>query len=69
MSELRIHIDRDLCDGCGNCITACSEEVLALDGGKAYLIAEDFCDGFGECLPACPTGALSLEARPHSCRG
>ena len=45
-----------------------AEVILALEDGKANLIAEDFCDGFGECLPACPTGALSLEAKPHTCR-
>lgn len=67
MSELRIRIDRGLCDGCGKCITACSEEVLAMDSGKASLIDEYFCDGLGECLPACPTGALTLEPRPHTC--
>lgn len=68
MSELRIRIDRALCNGCGSCITACSEDVLALKNGKACLIAEEFCDGFGECLPSCPTGALSLVAKPHTCR-
>lgn len=68
MSELKVHIDRGRCDGCGKCITACTEEVLGMEGGKAALIAEDFCDGFGECLPACPNGALTLEPRPHTCR-
>lgn len=68
MSELVIRIDRNRCNGCGDCITACSEDVLALEGGKAVLISEDYCDGFGLCLPACPAGALFLEARPHNCR-
>ncbi|MCQ2452699.1 MAG: 4Fe-4S dicluster domain-containing protein [Oscillospiraceae bacterium] len=67
MSALRVRIDRKLCDGCGSCINACSEEVLAIKDGKAELIAEAFCDGFGQCLPVCPTGALSLEPRPRSC--
>lgn len=68
MSNLIIHIDRGRCDGCGKCITACSEDVLAMRDGKAALIAEDYCDGMGTCLPACPTGALTLEAKAHTCR-
>lgn len=68
MSELIICIDRGLCDGCGNCITACSEEVLTMEAGKALLVDEDYCDGLGECLSFCPAGALSLKARPHTCR-
>lgn len=67
MSELVVRIDRSLCDGCGNCITACSEEVLSMLDGKASLINEEFCDGFGKCLHVCPAGALSLEARPNIC--
>lgn len=68
MSNLRIRIDRDRCDGCGKCVTICSEEVLAMRNGKAQLMDEDYCDGSGECLPVCPTGALTLEARPRTCR-
>lgn len=67
MSELVVRIDRDRCDGCGNCIVACSEEVLSMIDGKARLVAEDFCDGFGKCLSVCPAGALSLETRSPIC--
>lgn len=68
MSELIIHVDRALCDGCGQCTTACGEDVLSMVDGKAELIASDYCDGFGECISACPTGALTLEQRQHTCR-
>ncbi len=67
MSELIIRIDPDLCDGCGECITACSEDVIAIADGKAKLTDANYCDGFGECLPSCPTGAISLKPRPHKC--
>jgi len=58
-----ITIDEELCNGCGQCITACSEGALQLVDGKARLVKEQFCDGFGDCLGECPTGALKIVER------
>ena len=63
MKRKIITINEELCDGCGNCGSACSEGALQIVDGKAKLVKEDFCDGFGDCIAECPTGALVIEEK------
>lgn len=58
-----IEINEDLCNGCGDCISACAEGALQMVNGKAKLVKDNFCDGFGDCLGECPTGALKIVER------
>jgi len=58
-----IEIDESLCDGCGDCVTACAEGAIAIIDGKARLISDVYCDGLGVCLGHCPQGAITVIRR------
>ncbi|MBU5300143.1 4Fe-4S binding protein [Clostridium sporogenes] len=58
-----VNIDKEKCNGCGLCVTACHEGAIELIEGKAVLISDEYCDGLGDCLPECPTGAIKIVER------
>ncbi len=58
-----IHIDEDLCNGCGECIPNCHEGALQIIDNKAVLVSELMCDGLGACIGHCPMSALTVEKR------
>ena len=61
MEENRIEIDRDLCNGCGTCVTVCPTDTISLVDGKATVTGEDsiFC---GHCAAICPQKAIRVTA-------
>jgi NAD-dependent dihydropyrimidine dehydrogenase PreA subunit len=54
-------IDRELCDGCGICVNACSSDVIRMDEeGKAVIKYADECIVCLYCEEECPTRAISV---------
>jgi Pyruvate/2-oxoacid:ferredoxin oxidoreductase delta subunit len=63
MTRKIIEIDESLCDGCGDCVTACHEGALAVISGKARLVKDSYCDGLGACIGECHAGAITIVER------
>jgi ferredoxin len=63
MKRKIIHIDHDICNGCGQCLPNCPEGALQLIDHKARLVSDLFCDGLGACIGTCPLGAIHVEER------
>ncbi len=58
-----IEIDEELCDGCGDCVSACAEGAIQLIDGKAKLVSDTYCDGLGVCIGDCHLGAIAIIER------
>jgi ferredoxin len=58
-----VSIDREKCNGCGQCVSACHEGAIRMVEGKAELVSDIYCDGLGACVGDCPTGAITIEQR------
>ena len=58
---LHPYIDSSQCIGCASCTTVCPEgDVLAMLGGRAFVVNEQKCIGHERCAEACPVGAIAM---------
>ena len=59
MREHLIHIDKDSCIGCGQCVKDCPESNILLDEKKAGIISQN-CIKCGQCVAICPKAAVTM---------
>ena len=55
-----VKIDLEKCEGCGECVDICPNEVLELKDEKA-IVANDDCAGCESCVETCPEEAITVE--------
>jgi len=61
MEKNRIEIDRELCSGCGLCVTVCPTGTIVLVEGKAAISGEESIS-CGHCEAVCPQEAIRVTA-------
>ena len=54
-------VDPEKCNGCEDCIEACTAEVLAMRHRKAMILNADACQGCEGCVAVCREGAIRIE--------
>ncbi|NPV70412.1 MAG: 4Fe-4S binding protein [Firmicutes bacterium] len=57
-----LELDRDLCTGCGMCVSVCPHRVLEMEGTTARVICKDDCMECGACSRNCPAGAITVKS-------
>lgn len=56
-----VTIDRDKCEGCGECAENCPASILSMVDGKAEVTGDlEDCLGCETCVSVCPSGAVEL---------
>lgn len=47
-------VSLDACTGCGDCVSACPQQILSIAQDRVILLPRDECTFCGECARACP---------------
>jgi NAD-dependent dihydropyrimidine dehydrogenase PreA subunit len=55
-----VTIDKNKCDGDGNCVNVCPQAVFALAGGKADPANMSECINCLTCVESCPQQAITV---------
>jgi uncharacterized Fe-S center protein len=59
-STVAPQVNKEKCVGCGDCVSHCSVQALALQQEKAVLDSKK-CIGCGECILICPESAIEIQ--------
>ena len=58
--ECHIDINKDSCDGCEKCATACPNNVLILVEGKSSVRDAQVCRSCRVCVAICPNDCITV---------
>ena len=56
---MAVIINKEICTGCGACVSTCPVEALKMDGDKAVVDA-NACIDCGACVGECPVEAIKM---------
>jgi len=61
-------IDKELCVGCGKCVSACPFGAIYIPAGEKVPISCDLCGGDPQCVAYCPSEVLNYTSDEDSAK-
>lgn len=69
MAKGTVTFNQDICKGCGNCVSVCPVNILALESDKinrkgyhpAHAVEPEKCIGCANCFNICPDYVITVE--------
>ena len=56
-----VSLDKDVCNGCEECLEVCTTGVFEIRNGKSVPVYPDECIGCESCVEVCERGAIVVE--------
>ncbi len=56
-----VTVDKEKCDGKGECVDTCPTNVFEVKDGKAEVVNMDECLGCESCVSVCPHSAITVK--------
>ena len=56
----QVEVNKEKCEGCGECVEGCPGEVYELINGKSEVVDIDECHGCHTCEELCESDAITI---------